>query len=101
MMRKMGSSGQFFRIGLCFFTIVEDVVDEILDLGTVGSPVDIDIVELALLRRRTHARPACWVCLRVTLLGGDTNILALVMVRSEATERRAIEPRRGLHLSSL
>ena len=40
----MDSSWQLFRIGLCFliFTIVEDVVDELLDVGTaVAAPVDL------------------------------------------------------------
>ena len=58
MMRKMGSSCQLFCVGLCFI-IVEDIVYEILDLGTaVAAPVDlpevtdvVDVVELAILRR--------------------------------------------------
>ena len=52
----MGSSCQLFRVGLCI-TIVEDVVDELLDVGTaVTAPVDLpEVTDVAILR------PACCV----------------------------------------
>ena len=69
------------------------LVDELLDVSTVvGAPDELlevtDVVDV---------RTACCVCLRMTLLGADTNVyLSLVMVRLKP--RKGAPPPCGLHL---